>query len=147
MKPRKSSNQLHKLLFSSSVCVCSVVSDFVTPWPVTCQAPLSMGIHSPDKNTGVGCHLLFNISSWLRDWTCVSCISCIGRWILYHWVTWEAHLYICRLRQLSQQGMRVGVEEATIWVFEVIHFLQTLFISKALMPPCLSRTLDKISCW
>ena len=29
-------------------------------------------------------------SSWPRDWTCVSCISCIGRRILYHWATWEA---------------------------------------------------------
>ena len=24
-------------------------------------------------------------SSQSRDWTCVSCVSCIGRWILYHW--------------------------------------------------------------
>ena len=27
-------------------------------------------------------------SSWLRGWTrvfCVFCISCMGRWILYHW--------------------------------------------------------------
>ena len=29
-------------------------------------------------------------SSWLKDWTCVFCSFCIGRWILYHWVTWEA---------------------------------------------------------
>ena len=29
-------------------------------------------------------------SSPPRDWTHVSCISCIGRWILYHWATWEA---------------------------------------------------------
>ena len=28
-------------------------------------------------------------SSWPRDQTHVSCISCIGKWILYHWVTWE----------------------------------------------------------
>ena len=28
-------------------------------------------------------------SSWPRDRICVSCISCIGRWILYHWATWE----------------------------------------------------------
>ena len=27
-------------------------------------------------------------SSWPRDWTHISCISCIGRWILYHWATW-----------------------------------------------------------
>ena len=29
-------------------------------------------------------------SSQNRDRTCVSCISCIDRWILYHWATWEA---------------------------------------------------------
>ena len=29
-------------------------------------------------------------SSQLRDQTQVSCISCIGRWILYNWATWEA---------------------------------------------------------
>ena len=29
-------------------------------------------------------------SSWLRDWTCVSCVSCIGKQIPYHWATWEA---------------------------------------------------------
>ena len=26
-------------------------------------------------------------SSWPRDQTLVSCISCIGRWILYYWAT------------------------------------------------------------
>ena len=29
-------------------------------------------------------------SSWPRDQTWVSCVSCIGRQSLYHWVTWEA---------------------------------------------------------
>ena len=29
-------------------------------------------------------------SSRPRDPTCVSCISCIGRWVLYHFATWEA---------------------------------------------------------
>ena len=28
----------------------------------------------------------FRESSWPTDWTCISCIS---RWILYHWATWE----------------------------------------------------------
>ena len=31
-------------------------------------------------------------SSRPRDWTLISCMSCIGRWILYHWTTWKAHL-------------------------------------------------------
>ena len=29
-------------------------------------------------------------SSWPRDWTHISCVSCIGRRILYLWATWEA---------------------------------------------------------
>ena len=29
-------------------------------------------------------------SSWHRNWTFTFCISCIGRWILYNCVTWEA---------------------------------------------------------
>ena len=29
-------------------------------------------------------------SSWPRDWSRVSYISCTGRQILYHWTTWEA---------------------------------------------------------
>ena len=30
------------------------------------------------------------ICSWPRDRTRVSCVSCFGRQILYHWATWEA---------------------------------------------------------
>ena len=58
MKPRKSCNQLHNLLFSSNVCVLSHV------WlcdPMGCSLP-GFSVHgdSPDKNTGVGCHFLFH---------------------------------------------------------------------------------------
>ena len=28
-------------------------------------------------------------SSWPRDLTRISCVSCIGRWILFHCTTWE----------------------------------------------------------
>ena len=37
----------------------------------------------PGKNTGVCCHFHARGSSQFRDQTCVSCISCIGRQILY----------------------------------------------------------------
>ena len=33
-------------------------------------------------------------SSWLRNRTHVSCVSCIGRQILYCWTTWEAHICV-----------------------------------------------------
>ena len=32
-------------------------------------------------------------SSWPRGWTCFSCVSCTGRWIVYYSATWEAHIY------------------------------------------------------
>ena len=33
----------------------------------------------------MGCHFLLQGSSWPRDGTCVSYVSCFGRQILYHW--------------------------------------------------------------
>ena len=40
--------------------------------------------------TRVGCHFLLRGSSPPRNWTCISCVSCIVRQNLYHWATWEA---------------------------------------------------------
>ena len=36
----------------------------------------------------------FRGSSLPRDRTLISCVSCIGRWILYHCTTWEAWQFI-----------------------------------------------------
>ena len=36
----------------------------------------------------------FRVSSQPRDQTHASGVSCIGRCILYHWATWEAHTYL-----------------------------------------------------
>ena len=51
--------------------------------------------HCPHENLNVKphltCFLFFSRgSSGPRDWTWVSCVSCIGRRILYHWTTREA---------------------------------------------------------
>ena len=45
----------------------------------------------------------FRGSSWPRDRTQVSCISCISRWILYHCATWEAPLKQIHVHEYSQQ--------------------------------------------
>ena len=56
-------------------------------------------------------------SSPHRDQTCISCISCIGRWILYHWCQVgkagrEAAKVQRRSRQgCAQQGIPEGKEE------------------------------------
>ena len=61
---------------------------FVTPWPVACQAALSMGF--PRQVYWSGCHFLLQGIFWLRDRTHLFCVSCIGGLILYYWATKEA---------------------------------------------------------
>ena len=50
-------------------------------------------------------------SAWHRDRTCVSCISCTGRQILYQWATWEA-----------------------IYVYMNMHTCMCVYTEKALAP-------------
>ena len=65
-----------------NVCVCMLSCDwlFVTPWATVCQVFQAITQEQVANSYSRG-------SSRPRDQTHV---SCIGRWILYHWVTWEA---------------------------------------------------------
>ena len=65
---------------------CSVM-DWATPWTVASQAPL--GEFSRQAYWSGFAISYSRGSSWPRDWTCISCIFCIGRQILYHCTTWE----------------------------------------------------------
>ena len=78
----------------TNVCVCllcrfSHVRLFATLWTVTLQAPLSVGILQARTLEWVAM-LSSRGSSRSRDQTCISYISCIGRWVLYNW----SHPYI-----------------------------------------------------
>ena len=76
-------------LYLMAVISHSVISDSATPYTVACQAPLSMEFSRQEYWSG----LPFPPPGDLPDpgdRTSVSCISWIGRRILYHWVTWEA---------------------------------------------------------
>ena len=64
----------------------SVVFDSAALWTVACQASLSMGFPRQEYWMEVVAISSSRGSSWSRDWTQV---CCIGRWILYHWATWE----------------------------------------------------------
>ena len=66
------------------VCVCVSVRLFVTPWTVASPGSSVYGISQARKLEWVA--IFFSRGSYQpRDWTG---ISCIGRWILYHWATW-----------------------------------------------------------
>ena len=58
-------------------CMCAKLLPTLRPyelWPAGLLCPWA----SPGRNTGVGCHALLRGSSCPRDWTCVSCSSCIA---------------------------------------------------------------------
>ena len=67
-------------------CVCaqslSNIQLSVTPWIVVHQAPLSMKFSQARILEWVAIFYSRG-SSRAKDRTCVSCISCIDRWILY----------------------------------------------------------------
>ena len=65
-------NYLHCCL--PACLVASVISDSLWPYGL---APLCMRFSRVDMPSSRG-------SSRPRDWTCVSYVSCFGRWVLYH---------------------------------------------------------------
>ena len=74
------------VLYPWHLCVLNGFSHvwvFVTLWFVAHQAPLSMGILQARILEWVVITSPRG-SSWPRDRTCVSDISCTGMWILYH---------------------------------------------------------------
>ena len=79
------------ILRSARVCHSVVSNSFATPWTEACQAPRLWNY--PGVITGVGCHFLLQ-GIFLTQGSNSSCISCIGRWILYCCTTWEALIYI-----------------------------------------------------
>ena len=66
--------------------LCPTLSD-----PMDCGLP-GFSVHGISQARTLGYFAISSSrgSSWSRDWTFDSCVSCIGKWILYHWVTREA---------------------------------------------------------
>ena len=75
---------------SSSVCTqsCLILCD---PMGYSVPCSSACGIFQARILKGVAISSCKG-SSRPRDWTC---ISCIGRWILYHWATREAQCILC----------------------------------------------------
>ena len=72
-------------------CCCSVAQSCLPLWDtVDCSEPDS-SVHGISQARIVEwVAISFSMgSSWLRNQTC---ISCIGRHILYHWATWKAQI-------------------------------------------------------
>ena len=73
--------------------VCCLVSELYPTllWPHGCRLPGSSVYGISQARILEWVAIPFSRGcSWPRDQTPVPCVSCIGRWILYHWATWEA---------------------------------------------------------
>ena len=73
-------------------------------------------------------------SSWPRDWTSISCVSCIGRRILYHCTTWEAW-QVWRLDFLLSRKLTVldhtncqGLYFNEVSLTEILHMCMQVYV-------------------
>ena len=87
-------SSLHHPGSSPAVCACmlshfSCVWLFVTLWTVAPQAPLSMGFSRQEEWSGLPCLPPGDLPNPGIELTS-HYVSCIGRWVLYYQVTWEA---------------------------------------------------------
>ena len=78
--------------------------------PMGCSPPGSLDLWDfSGKNTGVGCHFLLQGIFLAQGLNHVSCGSSIGKWILYHWATWESHFTIYQYYfQMKREIMSVS---------------------------------------
>ena len=76
---------LYPFSATASLCVCSVMSGSWRPHGLQ-PARLLCPWDFPGKNFGMGCHFFLQVVFL----THISCVSCIDRWILYHWATCKA---------------------------------------------------------
>ena len=75
-------------------------------------------------------------SPQFRDWTHISYISCIGRWILYHCATWEAPRDTGYIEKASSEP----ADDFSSWSWSLAcsnHFLRSSVSHKAEKPGCM----------
>ena len=94
-----------------SLCACMlsrlVVSNSAALWTVAHQAHLSMGLSQVRILEWVAMPSSRG-SSRPRDQNCVSYVSCIGKHVLYHYTTWEAHIRQYKMIWCSYQSLYIS---------------------------------------
>ena len=81
-----------KLHFILGVCVQSWL---ILCYPLDCSLPDSSVCGISQSRILEWVVISFSKdSSWPSNLTHISCVSCIGRQILYHWATWEAPFHL-----------------------------------------------------
>ena len=78
-------------LFSCCWLVTQLCQLFATPWTVALQAPLFMGFSRQESWSGMPCPPPEDLpESGIKPTS-----PTLSRWVLYHWATRKALIYIC----------------------------------------------------
>ena len=74
------------------LCVCLVAQWYLTLCSPTDCSPPGSSVHRISQARILEWVAISSsrVYSWARDQTCISCVSCLGRQILYHCTPWEA---------------------------------------------------------
>ena len=117
------------MLSSILLCVCFVIQLCPTLCdPMNCSPPGSSvhEIFQPRILEWVAISYSRG-SSWHRDWTPISCTSCIGRQIPYHWATWETHSYPVTMDKFSLLLSKAKLVAASFPCLSAIFSLASSF--------------------
>ena len=93
----------------------------MTPWTVAHQAPLSMGFFQARILKWVAIPFSGR-SSQPRDQIC---ISYIGRWVLYHWASWETSLELRTSKGPCSVVLRDSFSPSTIELSDKMRLFDT----------------------
>jgi len=103
-KPSLNPKSMFFILVCVCVCVC-IHECSVAQWCLTLCNPIDYSWPGSSVYGIFQAKILEQVaisysrgSSWRRNWTHVSCVSCSGRQILHHWTTREAHSAILPLK-------------------------------------------------
>ena len=122
-------NEPGEIYWNNNGCarVLRSVQLFVTPCTVAGQALLSMGLSRLEYWCGLPFPPPWDLSD--SDWTRLSCISCIGRWILYHWVTWEVPAMMVEFLKLWSENLKqwsenIRLKEVVNWQWDFLAWFE-----------------------
>ena len=108
----------------------------MTPWTIAHQAPLSMGFSRQEYWNRLVTIFFSRGPSWPKDQIHN---SCIGRWILYHWATWETPrkwkwTLLSHVRLFATPWIVHGILQARILEWVAFPFLQGIFPTQGSNP-------------
>ena len=92
---------------------------FTTPWGVACQAPLSLGLSRREYWSGLPCPPPGDLPNPETEPGSLT-VSCIGRWVLYHWCHLGSPLF--RLLRVKIKWKRRATKASALWVWDVLDF-------------------------